>query len=497
MKIYEERIPGQIIHFILDVDGTITDEDGPDPEILKMIIEAAKKGAYHSFITGRDSNWLKNFLITPLKKMEGYEEAKKRLRFYPELGLITLSAESEEEKITDLILGHPLTDSLIRNKLAGLFYQPGNLSPYNGEEKPGYLPGKDANENAFWFPEKPKVQFPSFCLSTSKKVIVTAEVRRKLDGTLDEKCSAEIQKDVTRLEEILRIWGLHNHIKPSPTSTAIDFAPIINGIPLDKRMAAGMAVKVVSDALKVSIPEVIGQTVAFGDGTADLLFSTPIMGMIPLFFVGPKSQLRPTIDQERQLAALGEGAIKEGGKTGPEETKEMMKIAMQRIPSEPKAVFVSGRAGREEFSGKERLKRGIHWRIKHDIPPIIQYHDACLDPQIQAGHSHQPDDYETIVLLKGSLDVLVWKENEVQIFHLREQGDMIIFPRRLAHAPIVLEEDTRINVIKHSPNPFRRKDNWTAENIPLGLQELRNQMLENEISPSEALKLSKTILAQQ
>lgn len=494
MIVREERLPGQIKHFAWDVNGTITKGDKPDQEILRMIVEAARKGAHHSFITGRDAEWLKNFLISPLEKIEGYEEVKEKLHFYPELSLIILDPVSGEEEMTDMVVGHPIANPEVRQKLANLFYQPENLNPYNGGEKPGFFAGKDANENAVWFPEKPEILFPSYCWSTSKKVLGTAEVIRKIDGTLNKKCAAEIQNDVARLENLFKDWGLHNHIKPSPVSTAINFVPIVSGIPLDKHMATGLAVRIVAEKIGVSIPEIIGQTIAIGDGTADLLFTTPIMGMIPLIFVGPKSQLRPSIDQERQLAILGQGAIEAGGLIGPVETIKAMKIIMPRIAAEPKVIFTPGKNGREEFEGEERLKRGIHWRIKHDTPPI-QYHDACLDSQTQAGHSHQPDDYETIVLLEGSLDALAWDREKVQVFHLREQGDMIIFPKQTAHTLIVLEDDTRINVIKHSPNPFRRADKWTAENLPLGLQEIREQMLKKEISAPETLELSKAILA--
>lgn len=490
-KIIRE-LPNSIIHFIWDVNGTITEKDAPDQEILGRIIQTAGKGAHHSFITGRDAEWLGEFLINPIKKINGFQKTRKNLHFYPELGLLTLDPVSGKKEKAELIKGHPIADLKTREKLAGLFYQEKDLLPYNGEKKAGYYLGGNANGKMFLIPEKPKVEFPWFIWSTSKNIIGTGEIIRNADATLNKECAKQVIKSTKRLDTALEKLELSEYIKPSPISTAINLVPVVEGSPLDKNMAAGLAIKIAGDALGVSLPEIAGQTVAIGDGAADLMFATPILGIIPIFFVGPKTQLNPTPMQEKQLAIVGQGAFLEGGKTGVQVTKQVFELAAERIP-ENKAIFIPGNKGKEVFSPEVRLMKGVHERIVH-ITNALTYHDAALDPQIQAGHSHS-NDYETIILSEnGKIDAMVWSEEGAEIYRLREKGDMVTFPPRTNHTLIVKEKDTMVKVVKNSPNPFRRQDKWIPEEIPLGIQKIRDTFLTEEISPEESVSEAEKLI---
>jgi len=474
----EERIPVKTRHIIWDVNGTITRGDIPDREVLKSILALAQKGVDHSFITGRDRRWLEKMLINPLGELEGFEKLAGNLHFYPELGLIKLDPVSRRIEVTDMLKNHPLTDSSVRQRIAGLFYQTKNLIPYQGKEKQGYFVGGDADANFFLISETPAVEFPYFFWSDSKELIGTAEVIRNLDTSFNKECAANINKSAERLERVFSDWGLGDSIKVSPVSTALNLVPIVGGLPLDKDMAAGIALYNLAQKLQMSIHEICSQTIAIGDGTADLLFTTPILGLIPLFFVGPRSQLRPTALQERQITLLAEGAIEEGKETGPEVTREVLHFIEGRIPPKRDVIYLRGKDNLEEFEGTERLTRGIERRIRHFIPEEdIHVHDAFLDPSLQEGHIHS-DGYEAIMLEEGDIDALVWAGEKIQIYPLREWGDMIIFLPGAQHT-LLVKKRSRIIVAKAHMVAFA-KDQRKKIDLPAGMETLRQEMLEGK-----------------
>ena len=53
-------------HIIWDIDGTITEHDKLSEEATIKIINLALKGVYHSFITGRDGDWIITNVIRPM-----------------------------------------------------------------------------------------------------------------------------------------------------------------------------------------------------------------------------------------------------------------------------------------------------------------------------------------------------------------------------------------------------------------------------------------------
>jgi hypothetical protein len=474
--LHEERIPAKTRHIIWDVNGTITIGDVPDKEVLETIMALANKGVHHSFITGRDRKWLQKMLISPLSKMEGFERAVETFHFYPELGLIELDPISGNIEVTSMVKDHPMTDPAVRQRIANLFYQGQNLIPYQGREKTGYFVGGDADDNFFLIPEAPVVEFPYFFWSEAKELMGTAEVIRNLDTSLNKECAAKINESAEKLENVFRDLGLKDLIKVSPVSTALNLVPIVGDLPLDKDMAAGIALYNLSQKMQMRIHEICSQTIAIGDGTADLLFTTPILALIPIFFVGPKSQLRPTVLQERQVALLAEGAIEEGKETGPKVTKEVLRLIESRVKPEKDVIYLRGKDNLEEFEGVERLRRGIERRIRHFIPEEdIHVHDAFLDPSLQEGHIHS-DGYEAIMLEEGEIDALVWAGKEIQTYQLREWGDMIIFLPHSQHT-LLVKKKSRIIVAKAHMVAFA-KDQRQKVDLPAGMEDLRRGLLE-------------------
>lgn len=477
----EERIPVKIRHIIWDVNGTITIGDVPDKEVLKRIVALAGKGIHHSFITGRDRKWLQEFLINRLWQMEGFEKSVGNLHFYPELGLIELDHSGRIKK-RNLIENHPITDPTVRQKIADLFYQTKNLTPYQGEEKSGSFVGGDADGNFFLIPKTPTVKFPYFFWSDSKELMGAAEVIRNLDGSLNKECATRILQSAKRLDNLFRDWGIGNLIKVSPVSTALNLVPIVGGFALDKDVAAGIAISNLSQELGMNIHQVCSQTIAIGDGLADLQFTTPILGQIPICFVGPKDQLIPTGLQEEQIILLAEGAIREGKETGPRVTKEVLQFIESRITPERDVIYLRGKDSLEEFEGNERLSRGIERRIRHFIPEEdIHIHDAFLDPSLQEGHSHS-DGYEAIMLMEGEIDALVWDgkgvSEEIRTYPLKEWGDMIVFLPHTRHT-LLVKKKSRIIVAKAHIVAFA-KDQRKKVDLPRNLESLRQEVLEGK-----------------
>lgn len=474
----EELIPERIKHIIWDVNGTITNGDVPDKEVLQEIVALAKKGVHHSFITGRDGKWLRNFLISPLSGLEGFEKAVRNLHFYPELGLIKLDPISGEMRATDLIVNHPIANPEVRRKIADLFYRGRNLLPYQGKEREGYFAGGDADNNFFLIPEKPEVEFPWFFWSESKELMGTAEVIRNRDTSLNKDCAARINETKEKLEQNFKAWNLHELIKVSPVSTALNLVPIVGGLPLDKDVAAGITLYNLSHELQMNIHEICSQTIAIGDGTADLLLTTPVLGLIPICFVGPKTQLRPTVLQEKQVVILAEGALKEDGSVGPPVTREILKVIETKTSVEKNVIYLRGEDDLEEFEGTERLERGIEKRIRHFIgDEDIHIHDAFLDPSLQEGHVHTAG-YEAIMLEEGDIDALVWTEEGIQTYPLTKWGDMIIFLPRSRHT-LLVKKPSRIIVSKAHRATFA-KDHRYKVDLPAGMEDLRREMLNNQ-----------------
>lgn len=482
--LHEEKIPENIKHIIWDVNGTITRGDMPDKNVLNEIVELAQKDIHHSFITGRDRNWLQAFLISHLREIEGFEKTVEKFHFYPELALTSLDAVSGKAETTTLLKDHPLTHPSLRQKIAGLFYQSQELIPYREKDKTGYFQAGDADGNFFLIPTQPQVRFPWFIWSDSKELMATAEVLRNPDTTVNKICAAKINQAKDELEEVFRKWQLEDKIKVSPVATALNLVPIVNGRPLDKDIAAGIAVNNLSQYLEISAHEVLSQTIAIGDGTADLQFTTPVLGLIPIFFVGPKSQLRPSVLQEEQIAILGEGAIREDGETGPDVTKEVLQFIGTNISKRRTPIYILGKDSFQKFTGQERLLRGIQKRMRHITPENVEIHDAFLDPAVQQGHIHTAG-LEAIMLKYGSIDAVVWDEKETQIFSLREWGDLIIFPPDCRHT-LLVKEKSRISVVKNF-SASSWKDKRQAAELPAGLEETRQKILERKKSAKEAL----------
>jgi len=482
--LHEEKIPERTRHIIWDVNGTITQGDSPDEAILRIMVNLAKKGLHHSFITGRDRKWLEEFLINRLRKIEGAEKTMTNFHFYPELALINLDAVSGKAEMTPLLEGHPLTNPALRRKIAGLFYQTKNLIPYQGEKKAGYFQGGDADGNFFLIPEKSQVELPWFIWSETKELMAAAEVIRNPDTSVNQTCSAKINEAKKNLGNILQDWQLEEKIKISPVSSALNLVPIVNGRALDKDIAAGIAIDNLSQYLEISIHELLAQTIAIGDGTADLQFATPSLGLIPIFFVGPKNQLRPTVQQEKQIVFLAPGSLKDGDEVGPNATKEALKLIENNLLEERKVTYIRGRDSFQKFTGRERAQRGIEKRIRHRTSDNVEVHDAVLDPAIQEGHIHTAG-LEAIMLQKGSIDAIVWDEEKTEVFPLREWGDLIIFPDGSQHT-LLVKKKSRISVVKNfvgSPG----KDKREAIELPTELERIRQETLKGNKSVKEAL----------
>lgn len=310
----ENKTPKQVSVIIWDVNGTITFQEKLDDKVVQIIIETAKQGVLHVFITGRDRFWLGKFLVKPFKEKarSDTKDVFKNIKLCPELGLMSLDPVSEEPTIFEEIRSHPLVSSSVRERIATLFWQPHNLPPFNKEEQvpPRRYIGKDANGKPYLFPIIPDeidiaVRLPDFIWSDTKELIGTAEVIRDREQEIPSKRGDKIQPAAKIVKDFLDYWEV-KEITVSPVSTAINIAPILDGTILDKDWAAGRVLRDIEKITGKSIEEITQSSLAIGDGKADFLFSRPYLEKdrrtnIAMVFVGPKSQYSPSPEQENNV----------------------------------------------------------------------------------------------------------------------------------------------------------------------------------------------------
>jgi quercetin dioxygenase-like cupin family protein len=147
--------------------------------------------------------------------------------------------------------------------------------------------------------------------------------------------------------------------------------------------------------------------------------------------------------------------------------------------------FVAGKDCEEAFEGYYVIERGIKRRIKHDVLGI-SVHDAELVKGIQEGHKHSTL-HEAIMLLEGKIRACWWDDcGNLASESLSTHGDMVVFPPNINHT-LIVEEDSRIIVVKFRPNDDR--DEWIkASECPANLDKLRREMLKAEEENSEILQ---------
>lgn len=324
-------------HFIWDIDRTITGEDGMlSQEVAAKICNIAREdGVFHSFITGRDAEWIFVNVIIPLKDFYMFADVRTRLDFYGEVGSV-LQHVDEYGAVTKMfdpdIERHPLktNENGIRNKLRSLVYDPDQLSEYvsgarlettqeviydaNGR---GYVVNLGSSAVPLCHP---------YIWSTSKEAFATFEKIRTADGRISD---FDQQPFADKIHDVIRQEGMQDYIDLEVIGTAINIVPKVNSSRLGKSWAAGKALVNLWDRkLKRRVPleAVISGTIAAGDGLADLDFSHPIFphcvdselrgeANVDVVFVGSERDL-PKPGQERSellkniiFKATGEGTL--------------------------------------------------------------------------------------------------------------------------------------------------------------------------------------------
>jgi len=297
------QIPARISVIIWDVNGTITFKDQLDEEVIKEILQSAAQGVQHIFITGRDRAWLVDFFVIGLREIAGkanidYQKAISNMWLYPELGLIFLEPPSLTPIIYEGVKDHPWVISPLRKRIATLFWQVDKLQEWKeGDKIPSrFYIIRDANRKAYLHPlvfedVSVDIKLPDFIWSDTKEIIGTAEIIRENDNQISPRRRAKIDSAVQILEALLEYLEIKT-ISISPVSTAINIAPIVDGVALDKDWATGRALTHLAKQKGWDLNRVIQQTIGIGDGMADFLFSYPIINgkaetNIPFVFVGP------------------------------------------------------------------------------------------------------------------------------------------------------------------------------------------------------------------
>lgn len=276
----------QYSHIVWDIDRTITDENGALSEEVaaKIVNLALDDGVFHSFITGRDAQWMQAKVINRLIPFYKFLDVRGRLDFYGEVGCVIqhVSEDGTVSKRFDIeIENHPLKTNAngIRDKLRALVYDPAELKAYNGgklraAEEVIY----DANDCG-WIIDPTKRVAPEchpYIWATSKAAFATFEKIRTKEGYF-----SDFDQDpyADRLRRMIKEEGFTEQVDIEVIGTAINIVPRLNGSKLGKSWATGKALMHIWDKIGKNVfglDHVVSRTICAGDGRADLDFTKPM-----------------------------------------------------------------------------------------------------------------------------------------------------------------------------------------------------------------------------
>lgn len=302
-RILKSDLLRRVSHIIWDIDGTITDETGKlDATVAAQILDLAKAGIHHTFITGRDAAWIQNHVINPMKNAPDFAGNRDRLRFYAEVGCVELTDEVDDQgnliRIFDVdIENHPLkkNELNIRTALQDLVYDPAKLKPYTpsvspaSDEKVIY----DANEKG-WIVNVNQAppRCDEYIWADSKEAFATFEKIRDVTGKIKDFDQTPYAQEIRRM---ISENGFEDFIDIEVIGTAINITPKLEGEKLGKAWAAGKALLALHNQLGIDdLDRIIRSTICAGDGAADFEFTIPrFVGLsqpteqnIPMIFVG-------------------------------------------------------------------------------------------------------------------------------------------------------------------------------------------------------------------
>jgi len=293
-----------ISHIIWDIDGTITEKDILSQEATTKIINIGLKGIYHSFITGRDADWVIKNVIEQMKGFFNFTAVRDKLIFFAEVGCIKVTFDPDGGIIKTphpQIEEHPLRkNEKIRGILKDLVYDPDKLNKYKKSSPPPLPPLEltyDANSDGYLIDRsKPAPRCYPYIWSPFKKAFATFEKIRNEKNevrTFDQTPYLEI------ITKVIKDEGFEDSITTEEVATAINIVPVVDKLPLGKSWAAGMALKNIWKTklgCGPSFAEVIDKTIAIGDGKADLYFTTPTI--LPELLFSVESKLKDVLEDD-------------------------------------------------------------------------------------------------------------------------------------------------------------------------------------------------------
>ena len=273
-------------HIVWDIDRTITDENGALSEEVaaKIINLALEDGVYHSFITGRDAQWMQKKVIDRLVPFYKFLDVRGRLDFYGEVGSVIqhVSDDGTVSKRFDAeIEHHPLKTNQngIRDKLRALVYDPATLQAYEGGKLDTAEEVIYDADDCGWIIDRTKTVAPPchpYIWARSKEAFATFEKIRTKEGFFND---FDQDPYAERLRAMITQEGFAEQVDIEVIGTAINIVPRLNGSKLGKSWATGKALlhlwehKIGKN--EVSLEQVIAGTISAGDGKADLDFTKP------------------------------------------------------------------------------------------------------------------------------------------------------------------------------------------------------------------------------
>lgn len=304
-------------NYIDDVDGTHTDGDVLNEEMLEEDIDACANGLEaHSLVSGRDTGWVLKYLVQKVKELvvkkqysqKQIENIRKRFLIRPEMGMFNV--DPVDGAIKSLApKDHPMLNRDVRYILASLFVRIDDLPKTKRGEK--WYQIWDANGIAKWFTDDylelanyysdigksvPPIPFCSW--AEDKRGMAGGEIHRWINPVTGKKevrfklTDPEIIAATEIIKNAIKLHKFEKFVRSFNVPTCMNLEALRpDGTPYCKATAAFDLFEETRFIFGRSKEEHESYTLFRGDGTADWTLALYLNS--PIVFVGDSDTIEP------------------------------------------------------------------------------------------------------------------------------------------------------------------------------------------------------------
>ena len=304
-------------NFIDDVDGTHTDGDVLNEEMLEEDVDACANGLEaHSLVSGRDTGWVVKYFVQKVKELvakKGYsqeqiENLRERFRIRPEMGMFNVDPVDGTTKSL-APNDHLMLNQGVRYILASLFSRIDDLPKTKRGEK--WYQIWDANGVARWFTDddleladyyseisKPVPPIPFCSWAEDKRGMAGGEIHRWINPATGKKevrfklTDPEVIAATEIVKNAIKLHKFEKFVRSFNVPTCMNLEALRpDGTPYCKATAALDLFEETRFIFRRSKEEHEAHTLFRGDGTADWTLAMYLNS--PIVFVGDSDTIEP------------------------------------------------------------------------------------------------------------------------------------------------------------------------------------------------------------